>query len=145
MSIFACTDRRRDDSSPTEDTFVKYLCLGYYDAKKFDALPKAELDAIVSRCKTHDEALRKSGRLLSVASLESPRQAITLRPRRGEVSVTDGPFAEAKEMIGAFFVIEAKDRDEAIKVASMHPAAHLGESIGWGVEVRGIDFYDEPE
>ncbi|MGQ0834524.1 MAG: YciI family protein, partial [Gammaproteobacteria bacterium] len=59
------------------------------------------------------KALRKSGRLLSVASLESPRQAITLRPRSGKVSVTDGPFTEAKEMIGAFFVIEAKDRDEA--------------------------------
>jgi hypothetical protein len=118
---------------------VKYLCLGYYDPKKFDAMPKAELSAIVRQCKAHDEALHKSGRLVSVASLESPDRAITLRPRQGKVTVIDGPFTETKEVIGAFFIIEARDRDEAIKVASLHPAAHLGEEIGWGVEIRAVE------
>ena len=119
---------------------MKFLCLGYYDEKKFAALPKAEVDAIVSQCRSHDEALHKSGHLVTVASLESPRSAITIRARNGKVTVTDGPFVETKEMIGAFFIIEAKDRDEAIRIASLHPAAHLGEQVGWGVEVRGIEF-----
>jgi len=123
---------------------VKFLCLGYYDEKKFNALPKAQLDALVSKCRTHDEALRKSGKLVNVASLEATGQAVSIRPRKGRPAVTDGPYTEAKEVIGAFFIIEAKDRDEAIRVASLHPAAQLGEEVGWGVEIRGVDYYDEP-
>jgi hypothetical protein len=119
---------------------MKFLCLGYYDEKKFDALPKSELDAIVSQCRTHDEELHKSGHLLSVASLESLRKAASIRPVNGKPTVTDGPFTETKEQIGAFFLIEAKDMAEAVRIASMHPAARLGEHVGWGVEVRGIDF-----
>jgi len=124
---------------------VKYLCLGYYDEKKFEALPKDELDALVSKCRTHDEALRRSGGLRTVASLESPRKSACIRPRNGKPSVSDGPYAEAKEVIGAFFIIEAGDLIEAIEVASKHPAARLGEQVGWGVEVRPIDYFDEPE
>ena len=120
---------------------MKFLCLGYYDEKKFDALPKAELDAIVRQCQTHDEALRKSGHLMLVASLAPPRTTTSVRPKNGKPSVTDGPYAETKEQIGAFFIIEAKDLDEATKVASQHPAAHLGENVGWGVEVRPIDYF----
>ncbi len=119
---------------------MKYLCLGYYDEKKFDALPKDEVDAIVSQCRAHDEALRRSGHLLTVASLESPRRAASLRPDKGRASMTDGPFTETKEQIGAFFLIEAKDMEEAVRIASLHPAARLGEKVGWGVEVRGIGF-----
>jgi hypothetical protein len=119
---------------------MKYLCLAYYDEKKFEAMPKGELEAIVSRCRSHDEALRKSGHLVSVASLDSPRKATTVRPTNGQPSVTDGPFTETKEQVGSFFLIEAKDMEEAVRVASMHPAARLGEQMGWGVEVRGIDF-----
>jgi hypothetical protein len=122
---------------------MKYLCLGYYDEKKFDALPKAELDAIVSQCPRYDAALRESGHLVVTASLESPRAGKTLWPRKGKVSVTDGPFAETKEQIGSFFIIEARDLDEAVRVASNHPAAHLGEQVGWGVEVRAIDMFEQ--
>lgn len=120
---------------------MKYLCLGYYDESKFEALPKVELDALVSKCRTHDEALRKSGHLLTTASLESPVKSTSIRPKGGRPSVTDGPYAEAKEVIGAFFIIEAANLDEAIEVASMHPAARLGEQVGWGVEVRPIDYF----
>lgn len=123
---------------------MKFLCLAYYDDKKFDALPKAELDAIVSQCRSHDEALRKSGHLLTVGSLGPPRSSTTVRPRNGKVTITDGPFAEAKEQVGAFFIIEARDRDEAIAVASKHPAAHVGEEAGWGIEVRPIEVFDQP-
>ena len=120
---------------------MKFLCLGYYDEKKFDALPKAEVDALVRKCQTHDEALRNSGHLILVASLAPTRKTASVRPKNGQPSVTDGPFAETKEQIGAFFIIEARDLDEAARVASQHPAAHLGEQVGWGVEVRPIDYF----
>jgi hypothetical protein len=122
---------------------MKYLCLGYYDEKKFDALPKAELDAIVSQCPAHDAALRESGRLIVTASLGSPRAGKALRPRKGKISATVGPFTETKEQIGSFFIIEAQDLDEAVRVASNHPAAHLGEQVRWGLEVRAIDMFEE--
>jgi hypothetical protein len=122
---------------------MKYLCLGYYDDRKFAAMAPDEMAALVEKCRTHDEALRKSGKLLMVASLDAPGQAAALRPRNGAVSMTDGPYAEAKEVIGSFFVIEAKDREEALRVASLHPAARMGEQLSWGVEVRGIDFFDQ--
>ena len=57
--------------------------------------------------------------------------------------VTDGPFAETKEQIGAFFIIEARDLDEAAEVASLHPAARLGENVGWAIEVRPIDHFEQ--
>ena len=121
---------------------MKYLCLAYYDEKKFDALPKAELDAIVSRCPAFDEALRNSGHLIVQASLQAPSAATTVRPRNGKPLVTVGPFAETKELVGGFFIIEALDLNEAIRVASKHPAANIGEQAGWGIEVRPIDFYE---
>ena len=92
---------------------MKYLRLAYYHEKKFDTLSKPELDAIVSECQPHDEALRKSGHLLAVASLQH-RTATTLRPRNGKTSVIDGPFAKTKEQIGAFLIVEAKELNEAI-------------------------------
>ena len=120
---------------------MKFLCLGYYDEKKFDALPKADVDAMVRECQAHDEALRKSGHLITVASLAPPRTTTSVRPRNGKPMVTDGPFAETKEQVGAFFIIEARNLDEATQVASQHPAAHLGEHVGWGIEVRPIDYF----
>ena len=90
------------------------------------------------------QALRGSGHLLSVASLGSSRKSVSITPRDGKPVIRDGPFAEAKEVLGSFFLIEAKDMDEAVRVASLHPAARLGETVGWGVEVRAIDFYDAP-
>jgi len=122
---------------------MKYLCLAYYDEKAFDALPKAELDAIVSKCPPYDEALRNSGHLVLQASLGSARATTTVRPRNGKPSVTDGPFIETKEQVGGFFIIEARDLDEAIRVASKHPAAHLGERVGWGIEVRPIEGFEQ--
>jgi hypothetical protein len=121
---------------------MKYLCLAYYNEKAFHALPKAEVDAIVSQCPPYDKALRNSGHLIVQASLESPRAAITVRPRNGKPSVTDGPFVETKEQVGGFFIIEARDLNEAIRVASKHPAANLGEQMGWAIEVRPIEMYE---
>jgi hypothetical protein len=118
---------------------MKYLCLAYYDEKKFEALSKDEVSAIVSQCHAHDEELHASGQLVMVGSLGAGRASASLRPRNGKTSVTDGPFAETKEQVGAFFIIEARDLNEAIRVASKHPAAVLGEEVGWGIEVRPIE------
>jgi hypothetical protein len=120
---------------------VKYLCLAYYDEKAFDALSKAEVDALVSQCPAHDEELRGSGHLVLQASLGPVRATAALRPSNGKPSVTDGPFVETKEQVGGFFIIEARDLNEAIRVASKHPAANLGEHVGWGIEVRPIEMY----
>jgi hypothetical protein len=67
----------------------------------------------------------------------------SIRPRAGKPSVTDGPYVETKEQVGGFFIIEASDLDEAIQVASRHPAAHLGERVGWRIEVRPIENYQQ--
>ena len=123
---------------------MKYLCLAYYDEQAFEALPQAELDAIVSQCPRYDQDLRESGHLLLQASLGPSRSTVSVRPRQGRPAVTDGPFAETKELVGGFFVIEARDLNEAIRVASKHPAAHLGERVGWGIEVRPIEGYEQP-
>jgi len=65
-----------------------------------------------------------------------------VRPRNGKPSITDGPFIETKEQVGGFFIIEARDLNEAIRVAWKHPAANLGEQVGWGIEVRPIERYE---
>ena len=61
----------------------------------------------------------------------------------GKPAVTDGPYAEARELVGGFFIIEAADKDEAVRVASLHSAATLGESVGWGIEVHPIGFFEQ--
>jgi hypothetical protein len=123
---------------------MKFLCLAYYDPQRFDALSGAELEAIVSQCPPRDKALRDSGHLLMQASLGPARASTSLRPRNGKVMITDGPFAETREQVGGFFIIEATGLDEAIAVASKHPAAVLGEAAGWGVEVRPIEGFEQP-
>jgi hypothetical protein len=121
---------------------MKYLCLAYYNPEKFAAMAPADVQALVSQCPAKDAELKKTGHLLVSASLEGPQAAFALRPRGGKPQITDGPYAEAKEMVGGFFIIEAADRDEAVRVASLHPAATLGESVGWGIEIHPIGFFE---
>ena len=121
---------------------MQYLCLAYYNEKAFDALPRAEVEALVSQCPAYDEALRNSGHLVIQASLGSTRATTTVRPRNGKPLVTDGPFIETKEQVGGFFIIEARDLNEAIRVTSKHPAANIGEQVGWAIEVRPIEAYE---
>ncbi len=121
---------------------MKYLCLAYYNEKLFDGLSDAEREEVVRDCHIHDAELHATGRLIAVASLAATKDTVSIRPRNGQPLVTDGPFAETKEQIGAFFIIEAVDIDEAVQVASKHPAAVLGEKVGWGIEVRPIEQED---
>ncbi|HEX5078573.1 MAG TPA: YciI family protein [Geminicoccaceae bacterium] len=123
---------------------MKYLCLCYYDQSEFDALSESELEAIGPACRPHDEALRGRGRLMLVGSLALPASSRTVRPRGGKPSVREGPFAPTDEPLGAFFIIEAEDMDEAVEVASKHPGAHLGAYFGGGIEMRPIDMLDQP-
>jgi hypothetical protein len=118
---------------------MKYLCLGYYERAKFEGLSEAELAAIGDECRPHDQALYRTGKVDVVASLDVGSKVI--RRRRGRKEVVDGPYAETKEMIGSFFIIEADDLDAAVRIAGLHPAANWGEHMGWAIEVRPIDYY----
>ena len=96
---------------------MQYLCLAFYDEQKFGTLSQADLEAIKAKCLPHDKELAQSGHLRLMASLQPTRSTTTLRPRNGRVSITDGPFVETKEQVGGFFIIEARDLNEAIRVA----------------------------
>jgi len=122
---------------------MKYLCLAYYDPEMMRGMPPDELKAMVSRCPPQDAELEATGRLVLSASLQDRKNTISMRPRGGRPAVTDGPFAEAKELVGGFFIIEAADREDAIRIASLHPAATLGEQAGWGIELLPIERYME--
>ncbi len=119
---------------------MKFLALAYYHEKTFLNTPPEEMQAIVSQCGPLDEALNATGKMEMVASLAATKDTVSVRPRKGKPSVTDGPYVETKEQLGSFFLIEAADMQEAIKIVSMHPAANLGEKLGWGIEIRPIDF-----
>jgi hypothetical protein len=112
---------------------VKYLCMVVVDEKKLDALPESDLQALVDESLAYDETLKKSGHFLTAQALESVNTATTVRPRNGKVSVTDGPFAETHEQIGGFILIEARDLNEAIQLASHIPGGRLG-----AIEVRPV-------
>jgi hypothetical protein len=116
---------------------MKYLCLAYGDETKMNALTKSEMDTLVSECRVYDEELRKGGHLISGMSLGWG--STSLRLRGGKLAITDGPFAATKEVVGGLVLIEARDLNEAIQVASLHPAARMGEDLGWGLEVRPIE------
>jgi hypothetical protein len=112
---------------------MKYLCLAYEEEETLNALSKGEWDVLRVETLDYVEELRNRGRLISAEPLQSARTASTVRVRDGKVSVTDGPFAETKEQLGGFFLIDARDLNEAIQVASRWPSARLGT-----IEVRPI-------
>ena len=112
---------------------MKYLCMVCLDEKKLNALSKSELQTLDDESLAYDRTLQERGHLIAAQALESVQSATTLRLRAGKVSVTDGPFAETTEQIGGFLLIEAKDLNEAIQLASKIPVLRLG-----GIEVRPI-------
>jgi len=105
---------------------MNYLCLVYLDEKRLNELPDEE-------CVAYDTALRQSGHCIASEALESVQTATTVRMRNGKMSVTDGPFAETKEQLAGFYMVEAKDLDEAIQLAAKIPPARVG-----SIEVRPI-------
>jgi len=88
---------------------MKYLCLIYYEEQKLNTLSTRELDALIDEALAYDEALRKSAHYLVSEALQSVQTATTVRARNGKVSITDGPFAETKEQLGGFILIDARE------------------------------------
>jgi hypothetical protein len=113
---------------------MKYLCLAYEEEKKLNALSKSKWDALRSETLAYVEELRKNGCLITAEALQSVRTAKTVRVRDGKVARTDGPFTETKEQLGGFFLINARNLNEATEVASKWPPARLG-----SIEVRPIE------
>jgi hypothetical protein len=112
---------------------MKYLCLIYSDEKSLDARPESEWGGVVSECLAVDDELRKSGHVIASEALQPVHTATTVRVRNGRLSTTDGPFAETKEQLGGFYLIDARDLNDAIQVAARIPAARWG-----SVEVRPV-------
>ena len=105
---------------------MNYLCLVYLDEKHLDELPDED-------CVAFDTSIRESGHCVASEALESVLTATTVRVRNGKTSVTDGPFAETKEQLAGFYMINARDLNEAIQVASKIPPARVG-----SIEIRPI-------
>lgn len=109
---------------------MKYLCLVYSDENDLHNLPDSPRDP---ECWAYAQTLEKSGHLLAGQALEPVTTATTIRVRQGQLSITDGPFAETKEQLAGFYMIEAQDLDEAIRLAAGIPPARVG-----SIEVRPI-------
>jgi hypothetical protein len=105
---------------------MKYLCLVYHEEEKIDALPEREYDAIVNEVLEYRDTLRQSGHYITSSPLQPVQTATTIRVRGGKMSITDGPFAETKEQLGGFYLIEARDLNDAIRMVSRMPPARLG-------------------
>jgi hypothetical protein len=114
---------------------MKYLGLAYFTPEKFATMAPDDVKKLVSQCPALDDKMRATGKVLISASLGDLDTWRTLRPRNGKTHVIDGPYTESKEVVGGLFVIEADTHDEALRIASMHPAATLGEEGGWVVEL----------
>ena len=112
---------------------MKYLCMVCNDETMLDAMPRSDFQALVDEHLAYDDVLRESGHYLVSNALQSVQTATTVRVRNGKMSVTDGPFAETKEQLGGFYLIEARDLNDAIQVAAKIPSARTG-----SIEVRPI-------
>lgn len=113
---------------------MKFLCLAYEEESKLNALSRPEWDVLRNETLAYVEILQKSGHLILTNALQSAQMASTVRVREGNLSVTDGPYAETREQLGGFFLIEARDRQQAIELAASWPSARLG-----SIEVRPIE------
>ena len=112
---------------------MKFLLLVYTDSGLMDELPAGRYDAMMRDCLSHADELRREGRLLDFQQLEAPATAKSVRIRNGRTTASDGPFAEAKEVLGGFNLIEARDMDEAVRMAAEIPWAATG-----CIEVRPV-------
>lgn len=112
---------------------MKFILLIYNDESLLDALPEGQADAMMRDCLSHADELRDEGRLTQSQMLEGADTAKSVRIRNGRAVATDGPFAESKEVLGGFNLIEARDMDEAVRIAAEFPWARTG-----CVEVRAV-------
>lgn len=113
---------------------MKYLCLAYEAESAFKSMAQAQWHALREETLDYVEALRRAGTLIDTQPLQSATTAVTLKVRSGQLAVTDGPFAETKEQLGGYFLIEARDLNEAIQIAAKWPGARYGQ-----IEVRPVE------
>lgn len=112
---------------------MKFMCLVYFDEASFAGMSLADMQKLTDATIEEDHELRRRGQLILAAPLQEPKTAVNIRVRKGRVRRTDGPFTEAKEWIGGFIVIEAKDTEEAVGIAAAAEIAKIGR-----IEVRPI-------
>ena len=112
---------------------MKFMLCIYTDETMLDALPQGQFDSMMRDCLSHADELRTEGQLIESQMLESPRTAKSVRIRNGRLTVMDGPFAETKEVLGGFNLIEADSMEEAVRIASSFPWTQTG-----SVEVRPV-------
>lgn len=112
---------------------MKYLCLIYDDEKEWQKFPKDVQDKYMGEYMAFGDSIKKSGQYVGANQLQPTQTATVVRSRNGKVSTTDGPYAETKEQLGGYYLIEAKDLNDAIKVAARIPSARSG-----SIEVRPI-------
>jgi hypothetical protein len=117
---------------------MRYLCLIYDEERKMNALPKSEAEGILGEYFAFTDGIKKSGHYIGGEALQPVRTATTVRVRNGKVSATDGPFAETKEQLGGYYLINARDLNDAIQVAAKIPSSRFG-----SVEVRPIMEFDQ--
>ncbi|RLQ89984.1 YciI family protein [Falsibacillus albus] len=121
---------------------MKYLCLGYLYPEKMDALPNDEKESILQECGSHLKGFYETNQVMLDAGLDA--EVKSLKRVNGKVKVIDGPFIETKELIGSAILIEARDMEEAIEIASKHPSIQIeaGEDLGWAIEIRPIHYFE---
>lgn len=116
---------------------MKYLCLIYDDEKKWETMSKAEADAYMGEYFAFTDAIKASGHHIAGHALKPVQTATTVRSRNGKLSTTDGPFAETKEQLGGYYLIEARDLNDALQVAQRIPSVRTG-----SIEVRPIEEFN---
>jgi len=105
---------------------MKFICLGFIDETKCAEVLQEDGQRMMNECMAYDDELRRGGHFLGGEALDSARKAVTLRMKNGEVDVTDGPYAETKEMLGGILLLEARDLNHAISLMSKHPGVRMG-------------------
>jgi len=105
---------------------MKYICLSYLGPINWETMSESERKASMEEFFAYDDLLRKNGNIVGGEGLQSAQTATTLRFQSGRVSVTDGPYAETKEQLAGFFILEARDLNHAIQLMSKHPAVRGG-------------------
>jgi hypothetical protein len=115
---------------------MKYLCLIYDEESKMATMSEADAKAFMGEYFAFTNDIKKSGHYVGGEALKPVNTATTVRMRNGKMSTTDGPFAETKEQLGGFYLIEARDLNDALHVAARIPSARTG-----SVEVRPIEVF----
>ena len=118
---------------------MKYLCMIYDEEKKLASMSSTESDAFMGEYRAFSQSIRAGGHYIAGEALKPVSTATTVRVRNGKVSTTDGPFAETREQLGGFYLIDARDLNEAIQIAARIPSARIG-----SIEVRPTVVFTTP-